>query len=39
MTDVDFLSKSTVGSKVARDLEATTRWEDGVQMFGIIDDL
>jgi hypothetical protein len=39
MTDEDFLSKSTVGSKVARDLEATTRWEDGVQMFSIIDDL
>ncbi|KAJ7747084.1 hypothetical protein B0H14DRAFT_2636825 [Mycena olivaceomarginata] len=39
MTDEDFLSKSTVGSKVARDLEATTCWEDGVQMFSIIDDL
>jgi hypothetical protein len=39
MTDEDFLSKLTVGLKVTSDLEATTRWEDGVQMFSIIDDL
>ncbi|KAJ7819281.1 hypothetical protein B0H14DRAFT_2372696 [Mycena olivaceomarginata] len=39
MTDEDFLKKSTMESKEARDTEAETRWEEGVKMFSIIDDL
>ncbi|KAJ7846840.1 hypothetical protein B0H14DRAFT_3677681 [Mycena olivaceomarginata] len=39
MTDEDFLKKSTMESREARDAEAETRWEEGVKMFSIIDDL
>ncbi|KAJ7833452.1 hypothetical protein B0H14DRAFT_3142596 [Mycena olivaceomarginata] len=39
MTDEDFLKKSTMESREARDVEAETRWEEGVKMFSIIDDL
>ncbi|KAJ7838460.1 hypothetical protein B0H14DRAFT_3459304 [Mycena olivaceomarginata] len=39
MTDEDFLKKSTMELREARDTEAETRWEEGVKMFSIIDDL
>ncbi|KAJ7306957.1 hypothetical protein DFH08DRAFT_918537 [Mycena albidolilacea] len=39
MTDEDFLKKLTMESREAQDAEAETRWEEGVKMFSIIDDL
>ncbi|KAJ7766009.1 hypothetical protein B0H14DRAFT_2403006, partial [Mycena olivaceomarginata] len=39
MTDEDFEKKASSQEKAERSTEAATRWQDGINMFSVIDDL